>query len=172
MDCSWNSPGHNIGVQSLSYCRGTPQPRDRAQISHIASGFLIPSPVDLPDPGIWDLLHCRWILYQLSYHGSLNRQKKSKKIIWFIVAQRRVAWPWLVALMFQFCNFEAFWLLRFWLAQVRSYHMRTTSVWWPPFLINFTPCNPASTLLFTKALIPHLLNRDNNKIIWKSCYEN
>ena len=157
MDCSWNSPGHNIGVQSLSYCRGTPQPRDRAQISHIASGFLIPSPVDLPDPGIWDLLHCRWILYQLSYHGSLNRQKKSKKIIWFIVAQRRVAWPWLVALMFQFCNFEAFWLLRFWLAQVRSYHMRTTSVWWPPFLINFTPCNPASTLLFTKALIPHLL---------------
>ena len=31
-------------------------------------GSLSPSPADLPDPGIEpDLLHCRWILYQLSY---------------------------------------------------------------------------------------------------------
>ena len=30
-----------------------------------------PSPGDLPDPGIdQDLLHCRWILYQLRYEGT------------------------------------------------------------------------------------------------------
>ena len=40
----WNSPGQNTGVSSLS-----------------------PSPGDFPNPG---LLHCRWILYQLSHKGS------------------------------------------------------------------------------------------------------
>ena len=35
------------------------------------SGFPFPSPGDLPDPGIEPgLLHCRWILYHLSYQGS------------------------------------------------------------------------------------------------------
>ena len=47
--CSaWHSPGYNTGVDKL-----------------------FPSPVDLPDPGIEPgLLHCRRILYQLSYEGS------------------------------------------------------------------------------------------------------
>ena len=34
------------------------------------SGQPFPSPGDLPNPGIEPvLLHCRWILYQLSYQG-------------------------------------------------------------------------------------------------------
>ena len=54
----WNSPGQNTGVGSLSFSRGSSQPRD-------------------PNPGIFPtqgsnpgLPHCRWILYQLSHKGS------------------------------------------------------------------------------------------------------
>ena len=67
--------------------RGSSQPRDWTQAFRIAGGFftswatreahecwsglLIPSPGDLPDPGIEPgLLHCRQILHQLSYEGS------------------------------------------------------------------------------------------------------
>ena len=44
------------------------------------SGLPFSSPGDLPDPGIepsllW-LLHCGWILYQLSYEGSPVNQKE------------------------------------------------------------------------------------------------
>ena len=44
----WNSPGQNIGVGSLSLLQGI-------------------FPTQGLNPG---LLHCRWILYQLSYQGS------------------------------------------------------------------------------------------------------
>ena len=45
----WNSPGQNTGVGSLSLLQG-----------------------DFPTQGSnRGLLHCRWILYQLSYEGSL-----------------------------------------------------------------------------------------------------
>ena len=44
----WNSPGQNTGVGSLSFLQGT-------------------LPTQGLNPG---LLHCRWILYQLSYEGS------------------------------------------------------------------------------------------------------
>ena len=48
----WNSPGQNTGVGSLSFLQGI-----------------------LPTQGLnWGLLHCRWILYQLSHKGSSNRQ--------------------------------------------------------------------------------------------------
>ena len=66
----------------FSFSRGSSQPRDWTQVSHIADGFFsswvtreaqeywsgYPTPpAYLPDPGIeLDLLHCRWILYQLS----------------------------------------------------------------------------------------------------------
>ena len=69
---------------AFPFSRGSSQPRDRTQASHITGGFFtswalrkvqeywsgepIPSPVDLPDPGIkLGLLHCMWILHQLSY---------------------------------------------------------------------------------------------------------
>ena len=48
MDCPWNSPGQNTGVGSLS----------RLQRIFPTQGL---------NPG---LLHCRWILYQLSHKGS------------------------------------------------------------------------------------------------------
>ena len=71
----WNSPGKNTGVGSLSplqgffpSSRGSSQPRDQTQVSHIAGRFLtrrvtgetqeywggypITSPADLPNPGI------------------------------------------------------------------------------------------------------------------------
>ena len=35
----WNSPGQNTGVGSLSFSRGSSQPRDRTQVSCIAGGF-------------------------------------------------------------------------------------------------------------------------------------
>ena len=35
----WNSPGQNSGVGSLPFSRGSSQPRDRTQVSHIAGGF-------------------------------------------------------------------------------------------------------------------------------------
>ena len=64
---------------AVPFSRGSSQPRDRTQVSHITGGFFtswatreaqeywsawpIPSPADLPHPGIQlGLLHCRWIL--------------------------------------------------------------------------------------------------------------
>ena len=44
----WNSPGQNTRVGSLSLLQGI-------------------FPTQIPNPG---LLHCRWILYQLSHQGS------------------------------------------------------------------------------------------------------
>ena len=45
----WNSPGQNTGVGSLSLLQGI-----------------------FPTQELnWGLLHCRWILYQLNYQGSL-----------------------------------------------------------------------------------------------------
>ena len=46
--CLWNSPGQNTGVGSLSLLQGI-------------------SPTQGSNPG---LLHCRWILFQLSQQGS------------------------------------------------------------------------------------------------------
>ena len=48
LDSPWNSPGQNTGVGSLSLLQGT-------------------FPTQGSNPG---LLHCRWILYQLSHKGS------------------------------------------------------------------------------------------------------
>ena len=36
---SWNSPGQNTGVGSLSFSRGSSQPRDQTQVSHTAARF-------------------------------------------------------------------------------------------------------------------------------------
>ena len=64
----WNSPGQNTGVSSRSLLQELSQPRDWTQVSHITGGFFtswatreaqeywggepVPSPEDLPDPGI------------------------------------------------------------------------------------------------------------------------
>jgi len=48
----WNSPGQDTGVGSLSLLQGI-------------------FPMQGLNPG---LLHCRWILYQLSHRGSLEKK--------------------------------------------------------------------------------------------------
>ena len=72
---------------AFPFSRGSSQPRDWTQVFHIAGWFFtswatreaqeywsgepIPSPVDLPtQESNQGLLHCRRILYQLSYEGS------------------------------------------------------------------------------------------------------
>ena len=36
----WNSPDQNTGVEAFPFSRGSSQPRDQTQISHIAGRFL------------------------------------------------------------------------------------------------------------------------------------
>ena len=80
-----NSPGKNTGVGCYALLRGSSQPRDWTQVSHIASIFFLPSepPGNPMNTGVGSLsllrgifptqesnqglLHCRQILYQLSY---------------------------------------------------------------------------------------------------------
>ena len=82
----WNSLGQNTGVGSLSHL----PTRDQTKVSHIAGGSLPAEPREKPkNTGVgslsllqrifltqelnWGLLHCRQILYQLSYEGSSDR---------------------------------------------------------------------------------------------------
>ena len=72
---------------AIPFSRGSSQPRDRTQVSHIAGGFFTSRATGKPKntgkgslsllQGIFPiqesnqgLLHCRQILYQLSYEGS------------------------------------------------------------------------------------------------------
>ena len=83
----WNSPGQNTGVGSLSLLQGIFPTQDQTQFSHIAGRFFTSWATRKPKntgvgslsllQGIFptqesnrSLLHCRRILYQLSYQGS------------------------------------------------------------------------------------------------------
>ena len=73
MDCPWNSPGQNSGVGSLSLFQGI-------------------FPTQGWNPG---LLHCRWVLYQLSHQGSYqgaisDEQLPQKDVV--TVGQAGLAW--------------------------------------------------------------------------------
>ena len=76
---------------AVPFSRGSSQPRDQTQVSHIVGRFFtscatkkaqeywsgepIASPVYLPDPGIEPgSPHCRQILYQLSYEGNYKER--------------------------------------------------------------------------------------------------
>ena len=78
-DSSWNSPGQNTG-EDLSFSRGSSQPRDQTQFSPaepqgkpknigVRSLSLLQQIFPTQEVNLW-LLHCRLILYQLSYQGS------------------------------------------------------------------------------------------------------
>ena len=83
----WNSPGQNTGVGSLSFPRGSSQPRDWTQISRIAGRFFtswamretweywsslsLLQQIFLTQESNHSLLHRRQVLYQLNYQGSL-----------------------------------------------------------------------------------------------------
>ena len=98
----WNSAGQNTEVGSLSLLQGISQPRGQSRVSHIAGRFSTSWATGKPKyTGVGSLsllqwifltqvfnrgfLHCRWILYPLSYQespksGSLeNILKKSTK---------------------------------------------------------------------------------------------
>ena len=55
----WNRPGQNTGVGSLSLLQGI-------------------FPAQGSNPG---LLHCRWILYQLSHQGSLPKTTQRRELV-------------------------------------------------------------------------------------------
>ena len=83
-----DSPGKNTGVGCHALLHGSSQPRDRALVSCMAGGFFTTWATrrssrltgvgshsllqgSFPTPELnRDLLHCRWILYQLSSQGS------------------------------------------------------------------------------------------------------
>ena len=82
-----NFPGQNTGWVAFPFSRGSCQPRDQTQVSHIAGRFFTsgttreaqeywrgkPIPLQQIFPtqeSNQGLLHSRWILYQLSYQGS------------------------------------------------------------------------------------------------------
>ena len=71
---------------AIPFSRGSSQPKDRTQVSHIAGKFFtswatreaqefwstlsLLQGIFLTQESNWGFLHCRWILYQLSYQGS------------------------------------------------------------------------------------------------------
>ena len=84
---TWNSPDQNTGVGSTLFSRGSSQHQYQNQTTHIAGGFFASwatrkaqvywSGQPIPFQWIfqtqesnWSLLHCRQILYQLSYQGN------------------------------------------------------------------------------------------------------
>ena len=94
--------------------RGPSQPKDRTQVSHIAGNSLPAEPPGKPkNTGVGGLshlqeifstqelsrglLHCRWILYQLSYQGSpyltIWHHKRSRGT--FRLKWTRKLWKWM-----------------------------------------------------------------------------
>ena len=89
-DCTspWNSPGQNTGVGSLSLLQGifptqglnpglfalqadSLPTEAREKLKNTGVGSLNLLQQNFPtQKSNWGLLHCRWILYQLSYQGS------------------------------------------------------------------------------------------------------
>ena len=87
----WNSPVQNTGVSSFPFSRGSSQPRDQTQASHTAGDSWPAEPqrktkntgvgslsllqwICLTQESNQGLLHCMWILYQLSSQGSLSQR--------------------------------------------------------------------------------------------------
>ena len=86
----WDSPGQNTGVGSLIPSPGVlPNPGIKPRSPTLQEDFLPAGPqgkpkntgagslsllqwIFLTQESNWGLLHCRWILYQLSYQGSPN----------------------------------------------------------------------------------------------------
>ena len=70
-----DSPGKNTGVGCMPFSRGSSQPRDQTQVSCIdwatrkvgVGSLTLFQEIFLTQESNWDLLHCRRILYQLSY---------------------------------------------------------------------------------------------------------
>ena len=82
----WNSPGQTAGMSSLSLLQGNLNPGIEPRSPTLQADSLPAEPQGSPrilervaypfssrssrPRNHWGLLHCRWILYQLSYQGS------------------------------------------------------------------------------------------------------
>ena len=83
---------------TVPFSRGSSQSRDQTQVSHMLADSLPAEPpgkhkntgvgslsllhgIVLIQESNWGLLHCRQILYQLSYQGSPNLSLTSAKVI-------------------------------------------------------------------------------------------
>ena len=85
----WNSPGRILEWVAFPFSRGSSQPRDQTGSRALQAGSLPVEPQGKPknigmgSPSLlqwifltqesnWGLLHCKLILYQLSYQGAWN----------------------------------------------------------------------------------------------------
>ena len=85
--CPWNSPGHNTGVVVIPISKGSSNPEIEPRSPALQADSSLSEPPGKPkNTGVgslsllqgifltqglnWGLLHCRQILYQLSYQGS------------------------------------------------------------------------------------------------------
>ena len=91
----WTSPGQNTGVGSLSLLQEffptqvsrtaggsfTAEPQGKPKNTGVGSLSLLQGifPTQKLNHGLWGLLHCRWILYQLSYQGSPRRRVSTEQ---------------------------------------------------------------------------------------------
>ena len=99
----------------VPFSRGTSQPRDWTQVSHFAGRFFtswaprilewviyLLQGIFLTQESEQGLLHCRWILYQLSYQGSpydtWNLEFLSKPII--LLPKSNSCFSWAITLNF------------------------------------------------------------------------
>ena len=94
----WNSPGQNTGVGSLSLLQGDllnpgielgslalqvdslpAEPKEKPKNTGMGSLSLLQQIFPTQESN-WSLLHCRWILYQMSYQGSLEDRVKDSRL--------------------------------------------------------------------------------------------
>ena len=94
----WNSPGQNTGVGSLSLLQGNlpnvgikprspalradslpAKPQGKPKNTGVGSQSLLQGIFPTQELN-WGLLHCMWILYQLSYEGSLDMLNVSEAL--------------------------------------------------------------------------------------------
>ena len=85
LDSPWNSPGQNTGVGSLSLLQGIKlmspalqadslpaEPQRKPKNTGVGSLSLFQGIFPTQELN-WGLLHCRWILYQLSSQGNPDK---------------------------------------------------------------------------------------------------
>ena len=77
--CSWNSPGKNTGVVAIPFSRGSSQPRDWTQVSHIAGRFF-----SLSHSLNW-LINVKQIVMRLQGHITLLTKVRPVKAMVFPV---------------------------------------------------------------------------------------
>ena len=123
LDSPWNSPGQNIGVGSLSILQGLLNPGIKPRSPSLQADSLPAKPLGKPkNTGVgslsilqwifptqelnWGVLHCRQILYQLSYQESPIRSRVLVKSVVSPVIQPGWSihwWKWSTVASYYHC---------------------------------------------------------------------